>query len=98
MKRLLVVAFWSSAILACGTDPQFDVSGQWSLVETFTNGTIHCDATGQLLLSQSSNGTRFIMYYQHVHWKVLRGYMFGTMMCVALFAWLELCGGGRPRF
>ena len=57
MTRLLVVAALTGAALACGTtDPEFDVSGQWDLVETFTNGTIDCDATGQLLLSQSSNG------------------------------------------
>jgi len=60
MKRLIVVAALAGAALACGaTDPQFDVSGQWDLVETFTNGTIDCDATGQLLLSQSSNGKQF---------------------------------------
>ena len=64
MKSLPLVLLFSAAMLACGTDPQFDVSGQWGLVETYTNGTINCDATGQFLLSQSSNssqvtGTRF---------------------------------------
>ncbi len=59
MKRLCFVVFSLVAATACGTDPQFNVSGQWNLVETFTNGTIDCDATGQLLLSQSSNGTIF---------------------------------------
>lgn len=59
MRRLFVVAALATVAVACGgTDPAFDVSGQWSLMETFTNGTINCEATGQLLLSQSSNGSQ----------------------------------------
>lgn len=37
----------------------------------------------------TANGTRFILYYQHVHWSVLRGYVFGSTICVALFVWLS---------
>ena len=35
----------------------------------------------------TTNVTRFYLYYQHVHWKVLRGYLLGTAICVATFAW-----------
>lgn len=39
------------------------------------------------VIQVTSNATRFFLYYQHVHWRILRGYMLGTAICVALFAW-----------
>jgi len=36
----------------------------------------------------SSNGSRCIIYRKHIHWPILRGYLFGAAMCIAIFSWI----------
>ena len=35
-----------------------------------------------------SNGYRAYLHRRHIHWPVLRGYVFGSAISVALFAWI----------
>jgi len=45
---------------ACSTEPGGDVSGGWDVSESLTSQTgITCQLTGDMILSQGSNGTRF---------------------------------------
>ena len=60
MRRNLL---WMCAVVplwACTSEPKWDVSGLWDLSESVTSDNgISCEATGELLLSQSSNGKSF---------------------------------------
>ncbi len=48
------------SVMACSsTAPDFNVTGQWDMLQTFTNGTIVCETVGDILLDHPSNGTRF---------------------------------------
>lgn len=60
MTQRFLLVLVAAAAVACGGDPLTDVSGQWDLEETVMSQTgISCTATGDLLLSQSSNGNMF---------------------------------------
>lgn len=60
MNILRYVPLLLVSVVACGnTAPELDVTGQWDMLQTFTNGTIMCETVGDLLLNHPANGTRF---------------------------------------
>ena len=60
MMRKTALTLGVASLLGCATGPDVNVSGLWDLTEIVSSQTgISCDAVGELLLSQSSNGSRF---------------------------------------
>ncbi len=60
MKRIFASAAIAALFAACSTGPSSDVSGGWDVDESLTSQTgITCQLTGDMILSQGSNGTRF---------------------------------------
>ena len=60
MNILRCVPLLLVSVMACSsTAPEFDVTGQWDMLQTFTNGTIICETVGDVLLKHPANGPRF---------------------------------------
>lgn len=60
MKRISALAAIAALFAACSTEPGGDVSGGWDIDESLTSQTgITCQLTGDMILSQGSNGARF---------------------------------------
>ena len=60
MKRIFASAAIAALFAACATEPGGDVSGGWDITESLTSQTgITCQLTGDMILSQASNGARF---------------------------------------
>jgi hypothetical protein len=60
MIRLRHCLSFALVCTACSTEPGGDVSGAWEISESVTTqGGVSCQLTGDLILSQASNGSRF---------------------------------------
>jgi hypothetical protein len=60
MNKTRFAPFAVALAIACGGDPNAEISGQWDWAATFTSQAegVTCITAGSLLLSQSSGGSR----------------------------------------
>ncbi len=59
MKRSSTAAWLVAGVLACSTDPSFDISGSWILTETLTSEGISCVIVSDLTLTLDTGVSSF---------------------------------------